>query len=494
MVEKLSLATDCTGTPGIDYQHFNTRSYTHSYTLSIFMMTSRTDLPGSGVTTRSRSNYEGTPPLSATAEAGRRGPANRPTSLPHPDSAEINELIAVAVMEATRSSERRVTEQVEAAMASQNEKLSAALAAIAALTASLNERRAEPTTPVVTPPRARPWSEDDNDDSVSTASTTSCVDLKELPKLDGNSPDGLETWIQRIKMLKAVHGYTDEAMRRSLPGLIKENSPAATWFNTLEAEDVVSWSWTAWLDAIVEEFGDPNRSSALRAAYADCTPTSGKYKNFLDFTDDKLRLRAKAFGSDQNSLLPLSACIENLIALLPPEGSAIARLMTFTTVTSFRTWLRTFLESPRNREIDPCAVAFKRRARPTGGQPHSTVSTTSNVERTAARQPSGKHGNHSGSSATSTGEKPLPDGNKEPPGPCRWCQGAHWSIYCWQNERRKDPPADKTGKYGKPKPNNSTPSSSTRTYFETQGSQSFESPSEFHIYSDEGFCPIGAFF
>ncbi|KNC98038.1 uncharacterized protein SPPG_09375 [Spizellomyces punctatus DAOM BR117] len=46
----------------------------------------------------------------------------------------------------------------------------------------------------------------------------------------------------------------------------------------------------------------------------------------------------------------------------------------------------------------------------------------------------------------------VPDPNKEPPAPCKFCQKKHWNVFCWQNPNRKDPEDGKKGPYGAPMP------------------------------------------
>lgn len=213
-------------------------------------------------------------------------------------------------------------------------------------------------------PGSERWGDADDDDESAERGGNNRVNTKEFVPFEGKSRDDVEEWLLRVAVLQNVHGYTDLAMKRAFPILIKDSSPAHTWFPQLNPDNVAGYQWPDWVNRLREEFGDLNRNSVKRADYANCTPESGKFKTFPDFIDEKLRLRSQAYGADANTIVPISSTLDNFLGFLPPDIEALARTSNCNTPHELKQWLRKYFSSPRTADGDPCAIAYKKAKNP----------------------------------------------------------------------------------------------------------------------------------
>ncbi|KAJ3131009.1 hypothetical protein HDU90_000728 [Geranomyces variabilis] len=319
--------------------------------------------------------------------------------------------------------------------------------------------------------------DDDAASVVSSNESSRGVDPRHLPKFGGNSVDEYEQWAKRLRVYKGVNDYSDLALKRAIPLLFKDKSPAYYWFDTLDSETVGELTFEGWMQLIKDEFADPEEGSRALGLYADCTPRSGKFKTFVEFIDEKLALRSRAYGASAAHDMPVRTTIQTIISHLPPEVRSLAQITDFKSFTDLRKWAKMYFSSPRSQELDPC-VSRKRQhdhQNDKGKGSHksnSTNSTTKAVETNDAK---------------SSLNKVLPDGNKKPPGPCKHCKGTHWSIYCWGFDGRMDPPAGRSGPYGRAKP---TDRKGGKAYVAEADDDDDESPTSFGYLVSQGFGPI----
>ncbi|KAJ3130981.1 hypothetical protein HDU90_000730 [Geranomyces variabilis] len=143
--------------------------------------------------------------------------------------------------------------------------------------------------------------DDDAASVVSSNESSRGVDPRHLPKFRGNSVDEYEQWAKRLRVYKGVKDYSDLALKQAIPLLFKDKSPAYYWFDTLDRETVGELTFKGWMQLIKDEFADPEEGSRALGLYADCTPRSGKFKTFIEFIDEKLALRSRAYGDDDES-------------------------------------------------------------------------------------------------------------------------------------------------------------------------------------------------
>jgi hypothetical protein len=280
-------------------------------------------------------------------------------------------------------------------------------------------------------------------------------------------------------------------MRRSLRGCFKDGSPAENWYDALDVDTIKGKDWTAILALMKDEFGDPNEQIRLRSAYADCTPRSGKHDNFVQFIDAKVALRTKILQADPSfaAELPELSVINTIIGFLPPDARQLAKSSDLTTFAKLRAWAKPFFSIPRTAAMDPC-LDRKRGQEESRSQPHpkkQAISTNSQSKDREMRSHSGSGSTSKTSSSKSSSSEPnLPDGNKEPPGNCKHCGKLHWSIYCWNYDKRRDPPSGKEGKYGRPKPRDFGKKTGNKQNYAA-------SSNEYELYSSDGYGATGYF-
>ncbi|KAJ3131786.1 hypothetical protein HDU90_007772 [Geranomyces variabilis] len=318
-----------------------------------------------------------------------------------------------------------------------------------------------------------------DDDNASTKGSQRGVNVQHLPKFAGKHTDEYEKWSCTLRVIKDVNKYSDHQIKRAIPLLFVPGSPAYNWFSTLDIETTENLDFEGWMELIREEYDDPEELIKAQAQFADCSPTSGKYKTFVEFIDDKIALQLRAYSADAAELMPVQTTIRLIVGHLPSEVRTLVNLTGFNSFTDLRRWTKQYYSSARTRDQNPCATR-KRQHEPStgnldknqGNRASNLLTSTSKIVETTTR---------------TTTDKPLPDGTKRPPGPCRFCGAEHWSIYCWKNTSRVDPPEGKAGAYGRPK---LTDKKAGKTYW----ADAYEDlRAEYSYFVSQGFCPTGHF-
>ncbi|KAJ3143976.1 hypothetical protein HDU86_002817 [Geranomyces michiganensis] len=277
------------------------------------------------------------------------------------------------------------------------------------------------------------------DDEVSSNGSHRGISVKLLPKFYGNNkPDEYERWVHTLRLTKETYEWSDHQVKKAMLLLFPAGLPAYNWFTMLDLEITRDLDFEGWMELIRLEYEDPEENIKAQVAFADCSPRSGKYKNFVEFIDDKIALRTRAFGSNANIEAPVQTTIKSIVGHLPPDVRALANLTNFTTFADLRRWTKQYFSSPRSQDQDPC-VTRKRQHEKDSNSSNNLSGINNNGKGKSSKQSNSTNSTPKAvetNKKNSTG-KPLPDGNKEPPGPCRFCQKMHWSIYCWKNNLLK---------------------------------------------------------
>ncbi|KAJ3165632.1 hypothetical protein HDU87_003033 [Geranomyces variabilis] len=211
-------------------------------------------------------------------------------------------------------------------------------------------------TPVARTP-VRRYLDDDNVSVHSwSGSSASSVDHKNLPKFGGERTDEYEQWAKKLRIIKSLKEYSDHAIKKAIPLLFKEGKPAYHWFETLDLEEVADLDFEGWMELICEEFAGPDEVSKAMALYADCTPRSGKFKTFVEFIDEKLALRSRAFGANAAHDMPVQTTIQSILTHLPPEVRSLAQITNFKSFSELCKWAKMYFSSSCSQELDPCVL------------------------------------------------------------------------------------------------------------------------------------------